>query len=319
MSHPYLAYLLAFAFIVGSLKVLAWLKTLLSFLILKRFFSPSSVGKFIKKGESWAVVTGASDGIGKEYAIELARRGSNVCLVGRSKEKLDAVQEEIKKSTPNAQTRVVIIDLAHANEATWAKFAAEIADLNATILINNAGVSYDMPAFLHELDSKRLKEIVDLNITALTMVTQIVIRSMVTKKKGLILNISSISSVIPAPLLSVYGASKSYVNHFSQNIQFEYANKGIVVENITPSFVSSKMSKIKKTSAMVPSAKTFARASLGALGTKFNTGYFFHDVMIWLTTKIIPKSYVASFVISQGLAAIKRRAARDKKEGETKQ
>lgn len=97
-----------------------------------------------------------------------------------------------------------------------------------------------MPAFLHELDSKRLKEIVDLNITALTMVTQIVIRSMVTKyvtitcysisiilmtscgrKKGLILNISSISSVIPAPLLSVYGASKSYVNHFSQNIQFE--------------------------------------------------------------------------------------------------
>jgi hypothetical protein len=54
MSHPYLAYLLAFAFIVGSLKVLAWLKTLLSFLILKRFFSPSSVGKFIKKGESWA-------------------------------------------------------------------------------------------------------------------------------------------------------------------------------------------------------------------------------------------------------------------------
>ena len=146
------------------------------------------------------MVTGASDGIGKEYAIELARRGSNVCLVGRSKEKLDAVQEEIKKSTPNAQTRVVIIDLAHANEATWAKFAAEIADLNATILskpdltlrlkqslnnsiwiVNNAGVSYDMPAFLYELDSKRLKEIVDLNITALTMVTQIVIRSMVTK------------------------------------------------------------------------------------------------------------------------------------------
>ena len=81
-----------------------------------------------------AVVTGASDGIGKEYAIELARRGSNVCLVGRSKEKLDAVQEEIKKNTPNAQTRVVIIDLAHANEVSWVKFATDIADLNITIL-----------------------------------------------------------------------------------------------------------------------------------------------------------------------------------------
>jgi 17beta-estradiol 17-dehydrogenase / very-long-chain 3-oxoacyl-CoA reductase len=80
------------------------------------------------------VVTGASDGIGKEYAIELARRGSNVCLVGRSKEKLVAVEEEIKKSTPNVSTRVVIIDLAHATEATWTKFAAEIADLNITIL-----------------------------------------------------------------------------------------------------------------------------------------------------------------------------------------
>ncbi len=54
MSHPYLAYLLAFAFIIGCLKVLSWLKTLFGFLILKRFFSPSNLRKFIKKGESWA-------------------------------------------------------------------------------------------------------------------------------------------------------------------------------------------------------------------------------------------------------------------------
>jgi len=102
---------------------------------------------------------------------------------------------------------------------------------------------------------------------------------MEAKRRGIIINVSSFSATYPMPLLSLYAATKIYVDYLSQALNLEYADKGIVIQSVLPAFVSTNMSKIRRTSLLVPSAKDYVQSALKTVGVEPRTyGYWSHKL-----------------------------------------
>ena len=122
-------------------------------------------------GKAWAVVTGASDGIGAAYCVELARIGFNVALVSRTMSKLLTVEGECKKANPLIQTRIVQADFCNTNRPKdsdvlkfYANLKEKLNDLNIAILVNNAGLMFTGRIDETPLDSQKWKDIIDVNV-----------------------------------------------------------------------------------------------------------------------------------------------------------
>jgi len=128
-----------FLAVIGVVWSIKAASTLLQFTF-KTFLRP---GKSIKKLGEWAVVTGATDGIGLALAKEIAKKGVNVVLVSRSAEKLKAAEQEIKAKCPKVETKTISFDFSNGAAADYAKLAAELKSLPIGLLYNNVGVSYD--------------------------------------------------------------------------------------------------------------------------------------------------------------------------------
>jgi len=170
----------------------------------------------LKKYGSWAVVTGCTDGIGKAYAEHLAKRGLNVVLISRTLEKL---QEQAKFLTDKykVETKVIAVDFTEQT-SIYTTIRNELGDLDIGVLVNNVGMSYKYPEFfdVYGQSDKDLSNLINCNITSLTKMTAIVLPNMVKKRKGIIINNASGSGRIPTPLLTVYSATKAYVDFFSR-------------------------------------------------------------------------------------------------------
>lgn len=111
---------------------------------------------------TWAVITGASDGIGKAFAFQLAQRGFSIVLIARNKDKLDSVQKEIKEKYSNIKTRVVVADFVKsADEGFFEKIEAQIQDLDISILVNNVGILFK--GHFHETKVSDLRDSVVVN------------------------------------------------------------------------------------------------------------------------------------------------------------
>nr|BAJ97694.1 predicted protein [Hordeum vulgare subsp. vulgare] len=181
---------------------------------------------------AWAVVTGPTSGIGQSMALELARLGLNLVLVGRDPAKLQDISETISK-THAVQTKTVLFDLAliatpQGDEAVR-RLREAVEGLDVGVLVNNAGVAKPCALYLHEVDVEAWVKMMRVNLWALTEVTAAVLPGMVQRGKGAVVNIGSGSSeAIPSfPLYSVYAASKRYVAQFSRSLYVEYRSKGI--------------------------------------------------------------------------------------------
>lgn len=164
----------------------------------------------IEKYGKWAVITGATDGVGLEYARQLASSGLSLVLVGRDAEKLAKVKQEIQTANSNVQIQTVQADLNEDDPQMYSRLASEINpnSKDIGILINNAGVMFDSPnRFLDQPESKVWQH-VRVNMLAVVMMTRIVLPSMVQKKKGLVVNMSSVAAYQPLPLMGLYSASK---------------------------------------------------------------------------------------------------------------
>jgi len=139
--------------------------------------------------------------------------------------------------------------------------------------VNNVGLSYDHPEQFLDIEDgwEQCRRLIAVNVTAVTMVTRVVLPQMVQRRKGAVVNISSMSCMFPSPLLSVYAATKSFVDTFSANLALEYGRHGVVVQCVLPGFVVSAMSKIKKASLMSPTPDTFVASALSRLGVDSRT------------------------------------------------
>lgn len=233
----------------------------------------------------WAVVTGGTDGIGRQYARELAKRGLNIILISRNMDKLRATAQELEVDF-RVRTHVIQADLSEGRHI-YPEIGRQLEGKEIGILINNAGVMYDSPSLFLNVPEKKLVESVNINMMAVMMMTYLVLPQMVERKKGVIVNISSISSFYPLPLMAVYSASKVFVDWFSMALDYEYKSKGIIVQSLIPSYISTKLVRfsnfLSTPSLVVPDAQTFVRSSLQTIGvSKRTTGFWTHGIQYWM-------------------------------------
>lgn len=276
--------------IVGALFISLTVFKLLAF-IWRHFLRPSNNLKRYgadksKDGDSWAVVTGGSKGIGKQFVKELLKRGMNVIVVARTAD--SSVESEVKKSSTLRQVVCAKADLGNV-ESIEASLRPILAGKKVTLLVNNAGISLDHPDyFLEQPSISRVNSIIDLNIRAVNEVTRLILPAMVEQKCGGIVNVGSISCYAPS-MLAVYGASKAYVSAFSEGLASEYKSKGVDVICITPGMVVSEMSKVRKPRLDCPLPPVVVSRALDALGGSdvVVSPYWFHDVQEFVL-RILP-------------------------------
>jgi short-subunit dehydrogenase len=177
-----------------------------------------------------ALVTGASSGLGAVYADRLARRGYDLILVARNRDRLIALADRITNETHQS---VEIIDADLNDRAALARVEAKLKqDASITLLVNNAGVGTHMRLLDSDVDA--MTRMIDLNVTALTRLTYAAIPGFIARGKGSVINISSIAAIAPETLNGVYGGSKAFVLAFSQSLHHELADKGVQVQAVLP-------------------------------------------------------------------------------------
>ncbi|MFP5328955.1 MAG: SDR family NAD(P)-dependent oxidoreductase [Alphaproteobacteria bacterium] len=173
-----------------------------------------------------ALITGASAGLGEEFARQLAKRGQRLVIAARRTERLEALAGGL------GSARAVGIDLSKPGAA--AKLVANIKDAGETIdlLVNNAG--FGLLGRFDRADPKRLREMVDLNCGALTELCRAVLPDMVERRSGAILNVASTAAFQPGPGMAVYFATKAYVLSLSEALHEEVKRFGVKVSALCP-------------------------------------------------------------------------------------
>lgn len=186
------------------------------------------------KSTNWAVVTGASGGLGSAIASQLAARGYNLALAARRREPMDKLATELRDQHA-IETRVLVADLADRREV--ASFADQVADLDVEVLVNNAG--YGLHGEFVDMDMTRVEAMLDVNIFALTALTRSFAERMVARGGGRILMVASLTGFQPIPGYAAYAAAKSYVRSFGEALHVELANQNVQVTVLSPGLMDT--------------------------------------------------------------------------------
>ena len=267
------------------------------------------------------MVTGASDGLGKEYAIQLAQKGFNLLLISRTASKLDTLSSEItaKYAGSAISVKTLAMDFSKNEEGDYAKLKSLVDGLDVGILINNVGQSHSIPVSFIQTPKEEMRDIIAINCIATLRVTQIVAPGMVQRKRGLILTMGSFGGWLPTPLLATYSGSKAFLQQWSTSLGGELLGTGVDVELCLSYLVTTAMSKVRKTSAVIPNPRNFVKAALGKIGRAggaqnmafTSTPYWGHALMQWWLENTF--GIGAQFVVMQNKkmhADIRKRALR---------
>lgn len=217
---------------------------------------------------AYALVTGASSGIGLELAHLLAERGYSLLLVARSRAALEKIADTVQKNH-SVKAVAISLDLGTADAAE--KLFEQTKSYDVELLINNAGFGALGPFV--EMSHENAKSMIQVNITTLTELTRLFLPSMLEKKRGRILNVASTAAFQPGPLMAVYYASKAYVLSFSEAIAEELRGTGVTVTALCPGPTTSgfqsraKMESVRmvKTKSLLMDSKTVAEQGLKAM------------------------------------------------------
>ncbi|CAG9759401.1 unnamed protein product [Ceutorhynchus assimilis] len=235
----------------------------------------------LKETGKWAVVTGATDGIGKAYAEALAKKKFNVVLISRTQARLDDVAGGISEKY-KVETKTIAADFTNRTDIYY-NIDKQLNGLDIGVLVNNVGMSYPFPEYFLDLKNKdeTYENIIRVNIFSVTNMCKIVLPGMTERKRGVIINISSSAAQIPSPLLTVYAATKSYVEKFTEDLSTEYSRLGITIQCLLPGYVATNMSKIKKSTWMAPSPAKYVDEAIATIGVRGHTnGYFPHTLLV---------------------------------------
>lgn len=184
-----------------------------------------------------AVITGASTGIGAAYARRLAHRGYDVVLVARNEVRLKSLAAEITVDTGRS-AEIVVADLA--NRADVTRVAALLrTDERITLLVNNAGIARLGPLESAQPDDS--VSMIDLNITALTQLSQAVLPGFIARERGGIVNIASAMALWAMAGSAVYSGTKAYVLMLTRGIAEEVAGKGIQIQAVLPGAIRTEL------------------------------------------------------------------------------
>src|SRR6266404_1271375 len=191
-----------------------------------------------------ALITGASAGIGREFARQLARRARTLVLVARREQRLNELHEELRNRNAQLNVHTRVVDLCDKMQIDELVRWLEQNRVEVDFLINNAGLG-DYGSIATS-DPERDERIIQVNITALTLLTRHLVPQMIAKRRGAILNVSSSAGFLPIPGMTVYAATKAYVNSFSEALRAELRGSGVTVTALCPGPVHTEFGDVAK-------------------------------------------------------------------------
>ncbi|MFL6590954.1 MAG: SDR family NAD(P)-dependent oxidoreductase [Chthoniobacterales bacterium] len=189
-----------------------------------------------------ALITGASAGIGREFARQLAGRAGSLVLVARRLERLEELRDELTKKDPNLNVHCRAVDLSQQSEVEELCAWLDREGIAIDFLINNAGLG-DRGLFA-TAEPHLVRQILAVNIVALTVLTRALLPAMIERNRGAILNVSSSAGFLPMRKFAVYAASKAYVTSFSDGIRAEVRKQRIVVCALCPGPVDTEFDSV---------------------------------------------------------------------------
>ncbi|KAG9475256.1 inactive hydroxysteroid dehydrogenase-like protein 1 isoform X2 [Eleutherodactylus coqui] len=232
----------------------------------------------------WAVVTGATNSIGRAYAEELAKCGMNIILICNKRQELHSMSEAIAGNY-GVNTSFIDVDLSRGQEVYLAVKEA-LRDLDIGILVNHAGVYDEFPESLVEAAEDKVWEILHVNVAAAVVMAHLVVPGMVQKKRGAVVNVIS-GSIGKSDAQTA--ASRAYVETFSRQLGCEVSSSGVFVQCLTPLCVGGKRpSSCGFLPLFAPSPDVYARHAVRTLGASTRTtGYWAHALQL-LACRWIP-------------------------------
>ncbi|MGB9473840.1 MAG: SDR family oxidoreductase [Candidatus Udaeobacter sp.] len=197
-----------------------------------------------------ALITGASAGIGREFACQLASRAKSLILIARREQRLNDLCGKLEQQYPNIAVFLRKTDLADPVQLNELLAWLDRASIDVDLLINNAGLG-DSGAFATS-DPIRNEQMTLVNVVALTRLTRHLLPRMITQRRGGILNVSSSAGFLPIPDFAVYAATKAYVTSFSEALRAELRGTGVSVCALCPGPVHTEFQEVAKRQGAQP-------------------------------------------------------------------
>ncbi len=187
--------------------------------------------------KKWVLITGASQGIGLEFAKIFAAEGYHLVLLARDEARLSQIADELS-ARHGVTAKVMAKDLSSASAAREIFDELQRGQIPISILINNAGFGHQ-GAFT-EIDLQRHVDLIQVNVTSLVQLTHLFLKPMLARREGRILNVASTAAFVPGPFLQTYYASKAFVQSFSYALANELEGSGVTVTSLCPGLTRSQ-------------------------------------------------------------------------------
>ena len=253
--------------------------------------------------DSYALVTGASSGIGYELARLFAEDGKNTVVVARSKDKLDELKENLEKEH-GTKVRVLVKDLSDPRAPQEILSELEREGVKVDVLVNNAG--FCVYGAFCETDLQQELEMLQVNVISLIHLTKLFLKRMVERKSGYILNVASLCAFAPVPLESVYCSGKTGVLHFSEALANELEGSGVSVTCLCPGLANTRfherarMQDARVTRRRMIDAATVARVGLSDLKNGKVISIPGLQYKLWpLFTRVAPRRLITGIMRAQ--------------------
>jgi 17beta-estradiol 17-dehydrogenase / very-long-chain 3-oxoacyl-CoA reductase len=243
---------------------------------------------------SWVLVTGASDGIGKSFCEEFASEGFNIILVSRTLSKLQSVESELKSKFPSIQTHVIEFDFDKLTKLQDYKnyFKNVLENFDVSILVNNVGINHvSLPFEYYDLED--VYKFININVIPQAVLTKLFVEKLSKRSsRSGIINLSSYATFGALPYNAMYCATKSYNDVLSRALSYEYQLKNVDFLSVKPLFAETPLSKMKANGFSVITAKQSVRGIVNDLGHEnYTEGHWIHKIQAFFLN-MIPKSLV---------------------------
>ncbi|XP_074604367.1 putative steroid dehydrogenase 4 [Brevipalpus obovatus] len=263
------------------LYISVWKYGIIPFLSKNHLFKPQK--------DSWAIVTGCTEGIGREFALQLAKKGYNLCLISRNQAKLIKLKDEIyNKFSQCEQVKTIAFDFSSIEYEKLDKELESISRVDC--LVNNVGVMVcedSCPEFFHLQSAVDIHNNIKINIFTATHLIHTLSSIMENQKNGAtIINVSSMIGIWPSPLYSVYSSTKRYVDIFSRSLAWEYASKKIIVYSLVMGTAGTRLNPFSRQLFSISSHNYVSSVLKSIRKSESSAGCWLHEIAIFLYTWI---------------------------------
>jgi short-subunit dehydrogenase len=215
----------------------------------------------------YALITGASAGLGLEFARLFAKDGHSLILVARRKDALEKLKSEILQAHPKITIHVIDQDLSEIGAGAKLFSKVKAQNLDVEFLVNNAG--FGAQGDFSKIPVDRQLSMIDLNIRTLVELTHLFLPQMRTRKSGRILNVGSTAGFQPGPWMTTYYASKAFVNSFSEGLFEELKGTGVTCTLLSPGATATEFDK----AANMTKSRLFQSGMIGTAEGVASSGY----------------------------------------------